>query len=183
MNRLSQQDRTRQVRVCASLYFFQCRRFLYTFMASFSVSDIISDVSICIFVFSKKKDRQKSPKWFQSLHSLKMIHTRRRIHHSASIFSRPVIYGVIVIALLSFILFVHIFLDILWIGSTYSTNDGINLLRICWEDDRDTMEKERLRTGFGEKGEVAFLTDPLDIIQNEKLFKEYGMSLLISDRM
>lgn len=77
----------------------------------------------------------------------------------------------------------HIFLDILWIGSTYSTNDGINLLRICWEDDRDTMEKERLRTGFGEKGEVAFLTDPLDIIQNEKLFKEYGMSLLISDRM
>lgn len=112
-----------------------------------------------------------------------MIHTRQRIHHSASMFSRPVIYGVILIALLSFILFVHIFLDILWIGTAYSTNDEINLSRISWEADRDTMEKERLRTGFGERGEAAFLTDPLDIIQNEKLFKEHGMSLLISDKM
>lgn len=66
-------------------------------------------------------------------------------------------------------------------GVTISTQ-RLDSLKTYW-DDQYLMDQDRMPTGLGEQGKAAFLTDPLEIQENEKLFKEYGMSLLISDKM
>lgn len=66
--------------------------------------------------------------------------------------------------------------------SPLSLENDENSTRISW-DDEEAIRNERMQDGFGQQGEAAFLNDPLEIKQNEILFKEFGMSLVISDKM
>ena len=57
-----------------------------------------------------------------------------------------------------------------------------NLERISWEND-ELIYSDSLRVGFGEHGEKGILTDPEEIKKNEELRKEFGTSVLISDKI
>lgn len=54
--------------------------------------------------------------------------------------------------------------------------------KIYWDNEEDILH-DKLKTGFGEQGEAGFLKDPLEKEQNEILFKEFGMSPVISDKL
>lgn len=54
--------------------------------------------------------------------------------------------------------------------------------RITWEDP-ELIYRDSLRVGIGEHGEPGILTDPEDIKKNENLRKEFGSSILISDKI
>ena len=51
-----------------------------------------------------------------------------------------------------------------------------------WEN-AEQIYKDSLRVGFGEHGEPAILTDPEEIKKNEELRREFGTSVLISDKI
>lgn len=54
--------------------------------------------------------------------------------------------------------------------------------RIDWNN-YELMEKEFKRTGFGEHGEPATLTDSNEIQKNNESFRIFGMSVVISDKI
>lgn len=54
--------------------------------------------------------------------------------------------------------------------------------RIDWND-YELMVNDALRTGFGEQGRGEKLTDLEEIKRNKKLFKTFGMSVVISDKI
>lgn len=65
-----------------------------------------------------------------------------------------------------------------WDGSLEITSSK----KIDWND-YELINREASRTGFGEHGKGEKLEVPEDIKKNEELFKQYGMSVLISDKM
>lgn len=84
--------------------------------------------------------------------------------------------------LFSFFSFVF-FLDILFdIWNKNQLNDENESSKVFW-DDEELIRLDRMRTGFGEHGKAAFLDEPAGLAQNKMLFKEFGMSLYISDKM
>ncbi|CAO1312716.1 unnamed protein product [Diamesa hyperborea] len=54
--------------------------------------------------------------------------------------------------------------------------------RFDWSN-YELMEEELKRTGFGEHGESATLTDLSEIEENKESFKTFGMSVIISDKI
>ena len=54
--------------------------------------------------------------------------------------------------------------------------------RKSWEN-ADLIYQDSLRVGFGEHGEPGVLTDPEEIKKNEELRREFGTSVLISDKI
>jgi polypeptide N-acetylgalactosaminyltransferase len=50
-------------------------------------------------------------------------------------------------------------------------------------NDYELMRRDVLRRGFGENGNGVELTEPLEIAENEKLWKTFGMSVVISDKI
>lgn len=50
-------------------------------------------------------------------------------------------------------------------------------------NDYELIREDSLRTGFGEHGKGEKLTDANEIDENRKLFQEYGLSVLISDKI
>lgn len=54
--------------------------------------------------------------------------------------------------------------------------------KIDWND-YELMKSDSLRTGFGEEGKGETLTEQQEIKENDDLFKTFGMSVVISDKI
>lgn len=64
----------------------------------------------------------------------------------------------------------------------YNNFKPFNYERVSWEDTQQ-IYRDSLRVGFGEHGEPGILTDPKEIKKNEELQREFGTSVLISDKI
>lgn len=62
------------------------------------------------------------------------------------------------------------------------SNELFNDEKIDWHDWK-FVEYEKSRSGPGEHGKPVFLTDPQDVLLNEKLFKKEGLYVLVSDKI
>jgi len=61
-------------------------------------------------------------------------------------------------------------------------HSGSELMKVDWND-YALVQRDALRTGFGEKGKGEKLTDAAEIKSNEELFEQFGMSVVISDKI
>lgn len=72
--------------------------------------------------------------------------------------------------------------NVFYVVSIWKQSNSVYEEKIDWND-YVQMTKDRLRSGPGEHGEAFQLTDPLDQKENEKLFEEYGLAALVSDKI
>lgn len=75
-----------------------------------------------------------------------------------------------------------VFVKILLICGIFTFINSSQDEKIDWND-YENLKSDSLRTGFGEHGKGEILTDPEEIKKNKELFNEFGMSVVISDKI
>lgn len=66
--------------------------------------------------------------------------------------------------------------------SSYSRSQREKSQKIKWSDNKFIAQSYK-RVGFGENGIPGILKDPEEIKENEELFKTFGMSVVVSDKI
>ncbi|XP_070497839.1 N-acetylgalactosaminyltransferase 6-like [Chironomus tepperi] len=88
------------------------------------------------------------------------------------------IFSQFICALIVILLIVNLLYD-----STSTLQLPITPLELKDWENYELIREDSLRTGFGEHGKGEQLTDANEIEENKKLFAEYGISALISDKI